>query len=626
MKFQSSFVFASLLTFVMAAPARAQVQLDWSRTFSTPGNDRTMALATDFAGNVYAAGSANSTSAQHEGTGFAAAWDFAGNQLWTRTWDSTTLTHGEHPSAIALDGAGGIFIAGVALGAPSTTNTAPFLMRIDSTGAIAWYLEQAATPTGGKLWRIPMILDAQGNPVIGTRTPGGDIQVTAYTPSGTQVWQTSYAQPIGVDNPISMALAPNGEIIVAGEVDSTANTNPGHPVLLRVSPAGSLLQSLEIVTPDMTFGRAVDVDVDFQGNIFLAARGLSGGWLAAHTLGVFGFNAQGALQWERTITGPATGLFGTGGAWPTDVEIDPFGRAIVLGGRQQGTGFGTAIVMAAFDAAGNELWRTVENDALGTSAVDLFNPNADLLIDSTGELLAVGTRGDASDLPDLTVQDAAMFAVDSSGATRFGQTYGFPPLADGSPDNASVGAKGRGQSFVLGGIAHTAVGQLGNDAFVAQFSRTARGFCFGDGSLLTQCPCGNSSEPAERAGCASSTGLGGRLADAGASSIANDTFALVGSSMTNSIAVFTQSAASAAAAVSGDGIFCGGGTMVRLGDAINVSGASQFPGPGDPSISSIGGVTTPGTRVYQVVYRNSASFCTPATFNSTNALRVNWIP
>jgi hypothetical protein len=493
-------------------------------------------------------------------------------------------------------------------------------------GAIAWYLEHAATTTGDKVWEIPMILDAQSRPVIGTRTPGGDIQVTTYAPDGTQVWQASYAQPIGSDNPISMALAPNGEIIIAGEVNAASQTNPGNPVLLRVSPAGALLQSLEIVTPDMTFGRAVDVDVDFQGNIFLAARGMSNGWLAAHTLGVFGFSPQGVLNWERTITGPATGLFGTGGAWPTDVEIDAFGRAIVLGGRQQGTGFGTEILIAAFNASGTELWRTLENDALGTAQINLFNPTADLLIDSTGEILSVGVRGDASDLPDLTVQDAAMFAVDASGAKRFGQVYGFPPLADGSGDGAHVGAKGRGASFVLGGYAHTAVGALGQDAFVAQFSRTARGFCFGDGTLLTQCPCGNSSEPVERAGCASSIGLGGRLADLGASSIANDTFALVGSSMTNSIAVFTQSTASAAAAVSGDGVFCGGGTMVRMGDAINVGGASQFPGVGDPSISSIGGVVAPGQRVYQITYRNAASYCTPATFNTTNALRVTWVP
>jgi hypothetical protein len=35
-------------------------------------------------------------------------------------------------------------------------------------------------------------------------------------------------------------------------------------------------------------------------------------------------------------------------------------------------------------------------------------------------------------------------------------------------------------------------------------------------------------------------------------------------------------------------------------------------------------VTAPGTRWYQVWYRNAAGFCTPATFNLSNAVRVDW--
>jgi hypothetical protein len=30
--------------------------------------------------------------------------------------------------------------------------------------------------------------------------------------------------------------------------------------------------------------------------------------------------------------------------------------------------------------------------------------------------------------------------------------------------------------------------------------------------------------------------------------------------------------------------------------------------------------------VYQVWYRNASAFCTPATFNLTNGLRVTWVP
>jgi hypothetical protein len=46
----------------------------------------------------------------------------------------------------------------------------------------------------------------------------------------------------------------------------------------------------------------------------------------------------------------------------------------------------------------------------------------------------------------------------------------------------------------------------------------------------------------------------------------------------------------------------------------------------DPSASERGFVTAPGVRHYQVHYRNSAAFCTPQTFNMTNAVSVSWGP
>jgi hypothetical protein len=57
---------------------------------------------------------------------------------------------------------------------------------------------------------------------------------------------------------------------------------------------------------------------------------------------------------------------------------------------------------------------------------------------------------------------------------------------------------------------------------------------------------------------------------------------------------------------------------------MNVSGASQYPTAGDPSISVKGLVTAPGSRTYQVWYRNAAAFCTASTFNLTNAVAATW--
>jgi len=75
----------------------------------------------------------------------------------------------------------------------------------------------------------------------------------------------------------------------------------------------------------------------------------------------------------------------------------------------------------------------------------------------------------------------------------------------------------------------------------------------------------------------------------------------------------------------GDGLRCAGGTVVRLGTKTNANGASQYPESGDPSVSVKGGVTSVGSvRLYQVWYRDQATFCQPETFNLTNALRVTW--
>jgi hypothetical protein len=43
-------------------------------------------------------------------------------------------------------------------------------------------------------------------------------------------------------------------------------------------------------------------------------------------------------------------------------------------------------------------------------------------------------------------------------------------------------------------------------------------------------------------------------------------------------------------------------------------------------LSVRGMITSPGTREYQVWYRNSAAFCAPETFNLTNGWEIAWLP
>jgi len=156
---------------------------------------------------------------------------------------------------------------------------------------------------------------------------------------------------------------------------------------------------------------------------------------------------------------------------------------------------------------------------------------------------------------------------------------------------------------------------------------TAIGYCFGDGTA-TPCPCANTGAPGH--GCANSVvPQGGQLLSSGAAVLSADTWVLHASGMPNSSALYFQGTAQengGNGTLFGDGVRCVGGTIVRLGTKNNVAGASQYPEPGNLSISVKGGVTTAGLRTYQVWYRNSAPFCTPSTFNLTNGWQVTWIP
>ncbi|MBL8862475.1 MAG: hypothetical protein JNK02_10745 [Planctomycetes bacterium] len=157
---------------------------------------------------------------------------------------------------------------------------------------------------------------------------------------------------------------------------------------------------------------------------------------------------------------------------------------------------------------------------------------------------------------------------------------------------------------------------------------TALVVCAGDGSG-TACPCGNTSPAGAGDGCLNSLGRGGRLRAFGIASLSNDQLTLLGSQMPDAPGLYFQGTSAQSAgqgSTFGDGLRCASGTLVRLGVQTNAAGASQHPGPHEPRIATQGGVTVPGTRVYQVWYRNVAPFCAPEGFNLTNGLLVDWAP
>jgi hypothetical protein len=163
-------------------------------------------------------------------------------------------------------------------------------------------------------------------------------------------------------------------------------------------------------------------------------------------------------------------------------------------------------------------------------------------------------------------------------------------------------------------------------------SSSGTGVCAGDGTG-TACPCNNASAAAG-AGCKHSlsdalySGSGARLDADGEPSLAHDQLRLTASKLPTTSTGLVFQGTTANSVVFGDGLRCASGVVRRM-TVRSASGGTISYGSGvaaDPQIHIRGGVDMPGSRVYQVWYRNIAAFCTPATFNFTNGVSVTWYP
>jgi hypothetical protein len=72
---------------------------------------------------------------------------------------------------------------------------------------------------------------------------------------------------------------------------------------------------------------------------------------------------------------------------------------------------------------------------------------------------------------------------------------------------------------------------------------------------------------------------------------------------------------------------CVGGNILRLTTRIATGDSAMLGVAQDARVSVLGHISAAGgTRYYQACYRNLAPFCTSATLNSTNSIRVDWVP
>lgn len=153
--------------------------------------------------------------------------------------------------------------------------------------------------------------------------------------------------------------------------------------------------------------------------------------------------------------------------------------------------------------------------------------------------------------------------------------------------------------------------------------------CFGTNEASNGCPCGGA---VWGRGCASSfQSSGAALVGSGLPSVATDGLVLAADGVSDSVVTFFQGTTllgGGSGIVFGDGQRCAGGSLVRIASKLASGGQATYPVGGEPPVSVRGFVPgAGGPRYYQVRYRDSfPGYCSPDTFNATNAVAVTWSP
>lgn len=605
-----------LSSVVLLPNANAQVREAWVRRHDGAPNqsDYGTAIVVDSAGSAYVTGrSFNATFGSPPAPPTqdieTAKYLADGTLAWSSRY-ANPMGGDDTGQAIAVSNSGDVYVAGQSGGyVGSNYVTLQTVLKYASNGTLAW-ANTYGNVAGPNIARS-ILVDALGYVYVGGTDGGaagtGDMCVRKLDPAGNVVWEATYdGIQHGYDYVYQIAFAPNGDIVAAGNT-SLPLTSTTDIAVMRVDASGTVLWAREVNGAGNASDSAFAVAIDAAGNAYVA------GYTTTTTQGqdtaLLAYDPTGNLLWSRSFNGTSNG-----NDVLRKVGVDRFGRVIALGGATN-VGTGTDFVLFAYDAAGNLAWQRGWD-----GAAHLDDTARGLAFDAIGNIHVAGYRTNATDV------DAVAVEYDPNGVERYVYAYA-PTVVPATSERAVDIATGPNAGVWLAGYADQAANNS-NDILTIRIDRTAVPFCFGDGSGLA-CPCGNASPSIRQAGCANSLGLAGRLIDAGASSLSSDTFVLQGSSMPSSSALYFQATNQqngGAGAVFGDGLRCAGGSTIRLGTKSNVGGVSQYPAPGDVSVSVRGLVAAPSTRTYQVWYRNAAAFCTSATYNLTNGLLVTWTP
>ncbi len=173
----------------------------------------------------------------------------------------------------------------------------------------------------------------------------------------TAVWTNRYAGPAnGFDAPNTLAVAPNGDVVVAGAV-ATSVVTADNFVTIRYSSAGTALWTNYYNGPGNHQDFVNAVAVDAGGNVVVTGGSRSTSSSGTEDYATIRYSSSGVPLWTNRYAGD-----GNGNDRPVSVVTDSSSNVVVTGSAQRTASVDSVdIVTIKYSAAGTALWTNTYN-------------------------------------------------------------------------------------------------------------------------------------------------------------------------------------------------------------------------------------------------------------------------
>lgn len=289
--------------------------------------------------------------------------------------------------AVAVDAAGNVYTVGSVAWSPQASLYVPkiSLCKYTPSGQLAWSREWGTGYYSGNGYPSHVALAPNGNVIVaGSRDLGEDWVVLAYAPDGGLLFERLWlADSWFVSSPEDLAIDAASNVYLCGDIGDQASFE-SRAALVKVDASGALAWTRVYDGTGNSIATASSLALATDGSLYLT--GGASGPNAALEFCVAKVDPFGAPLWRRNHWTLDFNAYNGG----CDIAIAAGGGIVATGTINSNSGQGSGISTIAYDASGTQLWRCdydpVFNQSEGATA---------LVMDSSGNAYVAGYRDPA---------------------------------------------------------------------------------------------------------------------------------------------------------------------------------------------------------------------------------------